>query len=90
MTRRHGRDKTVRRFLSVWDSVGIVFAAICKVAVRPNGGRSLAGGCALSVQNTAVCTWNGQVETDSLRRYTRCVYLFPSTIRAETAGVSAL
>ena len=39
------------------------------VDLNPNGGRSLAGGCSSSVWNTACCTWNGQVETDALSRF---------------------
>ena len=39
--------------------------------VSPNGERSLDGGCSAlkKMFNTAICMWNGQVETDVLSRF---------------------
>ena len=41
----------------------------------PNSGRSLAGGISTSVWNLVCCIWNGQVETDVLRRFNRTAML---------------
>ena len=54
----------VRDFVSIWDSLRVVFAAICKVAVWLNGGHSLAGGYNSYVWNIVYCIWSEQVETD--------------------------
>ena len=70
------------------------------VDLNPNGGRSLASGCSSSVWNIAFCTWNGQVETDALSRFSRMAMLTHDALQvrawdspqpySQTARVSAL
>ena len=55
---------SIKYFVSARDCVSAVFSATCEVVVRPNGGRSLAGGSCKSVPNAVCCIWNGRVKTD--------------------------